>query len=305
MSGAVSAGCRSVIVSRADAGRDVPVLVMYPSDSPEKPAHVGPYQQRLALHGQVASGRFALVVISHGTGGSPLVYRTLAAHLARNGYVVALPEHPGNNRSDNRLADSIENLEQRPRDVSAVIDWALGQSFFAPRLRPGTAAVIGHSLGGYTALAAAGGVPTSFAHESPDGVLRTIAVARDERVKALVLLAPATPWFMGERALEAVRVPILMMIGDNDAHTPHWHGEIVVRGVPDARLVDYRRVPNAGHFAFLSPFPPAMTDPAFPPSQDPPGFDRALFHETLNASVLAFLNGTVGAPPPRSKQISG
>ncbi len=277
----------------APAGRDIPVLVMYPSDSPEKPAHVGPYTQRLALHGRIAAGTFTLVVVSHGTGGSPLVYRTLAAHLARNGYVVALPEHPGNNRADNTLADTVANLERRPRDVSAVIDWVLESSDYASRCQPRTAAVIGHSLGGYTALAVAGGVPTSFAHESPDREPHRLAVTPDARVKALVLLAPATPWFMHEGALAHVDVPILMMIGDRDEIAPEWHGEIVRRGVPDPARVEYHPVPNAGHFAFLSSFPPAMTDAAFAPSQDPPGFDRRRFGAVLDARVLDFLNRVV------------
>jgi len=289
----VTAGCRSAVVRDAAAGRDIPVLVMYPSDSPEKRAHVGPYTQQLALHGRIASGTFALVVVSHGTGGSPLVYRTLAAHLARHGYVVALPEHPGNNRADNTLANTVANLERRPRDVSAVIDWVLGASDFAARCKPETAAVVGHSLGGYTALALAGGVPTSFAHESDDREPRRIELTPDPRVKALVLLAPATPWFMHDGALARVRVPILMMIGANDEIAPAWHGEIVRRGVPDPARVEYRPVPNAGHFAFLSPFPPAMTDVAFAPSQDPPGFDRRRFHTVLHAAVLEFLNRVV------------
>jgi hypothetical protein len=33
-----------------------------------------------------------------------------------------------------------------------------------------------------------------------------------------------------------------------------------------------------------------MTNPAFAPSQDPPGFDRARFHEEMHADTLAFLN---------------
>jgi predicted dienelactone hydrolase len=289
----LTAGCRSAVVRDAPAGRDIPVLVMYPSDSPEKPAHVGPYAQRLALHGRIAAGTFPLVIVSHGSGGSPLVYRTLAAHLARHGYVVALPEHPGNNRADNTLADTVENLERRPRDVSAVIDWVLGSSDFASRCKPQTAALVGHSLGGYTALAVAGGVPTSFAHESADREPRRIELTPDGRVKALVLLAPATPWFMHDGALARVGVPNLMLIGEKDDIAPDWHGEIVRRGVPDPARVAYLPVPNAGHFAFVSPFPPAMTDAAFAPSQDPPGFDRRAFHVVLNATVLAFLNRVV------------
>jgi pimeloyl-ACP methyl ester carboxylesterase len=139
----------------------------------------------------------------------------------------------------------------------------------------------------------AGGVPTSFAHESPEARPRRIDVAPDERVKALVLLAPATPWFMHAGALAGVRVPILMMIGDRDEHAPPWHGEIVLRGVADPSTVEYRVVPNAGHFAFLTPFPPAMRDAAFAPSHDPPGFDRARFHTTLNATIRAFLDRVV------------
>jgi hypothetical protein len=40
---------------------------------------------------------------------------------------------------------------------------------------------------------------------------------------------------------------------------------------------------------FLSPFPPDLISPAFPPSQDPPGFDRAALHPLLNAEILTFL----------------
>jgi hypothetical protein len=32
-----------------------------------------------------------------------------------------------------------------------------------------------------------------------------------------------------------------------------------------------------------------MTSPTFPPSQDPAGFDRARFHEEMNAEIAAFL----------------
>lgn len=54
-------------------------------------------------------------------------------------------------------------------------------------------------------------------------------------------------------------------------------------------LLDHRSVANAGHFSFLDPFPGTLTKAEFPPSQDPPGFDRERYHETLAADVLAFL----------------
>ncbi len=36
-------------------------------------------------------------------------------------------------------------------------------------------------------------------------------------------------------------------------------------------------------------FPAARVHPDFPPSQDPPGFDRARFHEEMNAEIAGFL----------------
>ncbi len=60
----------------------------------------------------------------------------------------------------------------------------------------------------------------------------------------------------------------------------------------DAGRIDHAVVPGAGHFAFLSPFPPAMTRPEFPPSQDPEGFDRAAYQPRLCAEIVAFLRRT-------------
>jgi predicted dienelactone hydrolase len=285
-----SAGCRTAEVFDERTKTAFPILALYPSTAPERPARIGPYVLDVAMSGPVAPGSFPLVAVSHGSGGSHLAYRTLAAHLARHGFVVVLPEHPRNNRNNDELAGTDTILAERPRHVRLAMDWAYADGALGPHLRPDAAAVVGHSLGGYTALALAGGLPTAFAHETPDGQPRDVPVTPDDRVKALVLLAPATPWFMAPGALRHVRVPILMRIAGKDEHTNEWHAEVVRNGVPAGVPIDYRTVENAGHFSFLSPFPPAMTSPAFPPSQDPPGFDRERFHEELNGEIETFLH---------------
>jgi predicted dienelactone hydrolase len=273
-----SAGCRSFSLFDVSSGRSVAVLVVYPSDAPERPAQVGSYTLDVARDGPIAGGVFPLVVVSHGNGGSGVLYRSTALHLARNGFVVALPDHAGNTRGDNDLAGTVANLENRPRDVRFVIDWSFGASPFAPHLAAGSVTIIGHSLGGYTALAVAGG--------QPDGVARQSA---DERVRALVLLAPATAWFRPAGSLHDVHVPILMLTAEHDAHTPPFHADVVKRGLPDPALLEHHVVPNGGHFSFLGPFPAAVTNASFPPSQDAPGFDRERFHVAMNAQILAFL----------------
>jgi predicted dienelactone hydrolase len=291
----VTVGCQALNVEDVVQGARVPVRVLYPSRAPERLEQFGPYPLSVATDAPVEGERLPLVVISHGTGGSPWTYRGMAVHLARAGFVVALPEHPGNNRSDNSLANTAANLENRPRHVRLVLDAIFEDAELGKRLSAGGVGVIGHSMGGYTALAMAGGRPSSFPNESPDGQARAIPVVHDPRVRALVLLAPASPWFMAEGALAGVEIPILMRTAEHDEHTLAMHAEIILRGVPHPGRIDHRVVPNAGHFSFQSPFPPAMTRPEFPPSQDPAGFDRAAFQPVLHAEILAFLRASLGS----------
>jgi pimeloyl-ACP methyl ester carboxylesterase len=94
---------------------------------------------------------------------------------------------------------------------------------------------------------------------------------------------------MAGGALRNVRVPILLWTGEKDDVTPDFHADLVKVGVADQARIEHRIAANAGHYSFLSPFPALMTNPGFPPSQDPEGFDRALFHDELNAGILEFL----------------
>ena len=290
-------GYREVELTDHDLGLTFPMLVLYPTNTPGETASVGRFQLEVARDAPVKKGVFPLVLISHGSGGTPLVYRTLAHYLARNGFIVGLPEHPFNNRNDNSWEGTVQNLTARPRHLRTAVDAFFGSPTFGRFVKPAAVGLIGHSMGGYTVLALAGGLPTSFPWESADGQRRRIAVAPDSRVKAVVLLAPATAWFRASGALQGVGAPILMLHAEQDEYVPYEHAQIVLNGVPGKEQIEHRVVPNAGHFAFLSPFPEAMTSLAFPPSQDPPGFDRARFHDELNAAVTTFLKREMESQP--------
>ena len=285
----IAAGCRTTTVPDPASAAPIPIVVLHPTDAPAHPARLGPYTLDVAMDAPVAAGTHPLVLVSHGSGGSHLAYRDLAAHLARAGFVVALVEHPGNSRNDDSLANTDANLAARPRHLRLVADHLTTDPTVGPHLAADAVAIVGHSMGGYTALAAAGARPTAFPRETADGLSREVPVPRDPRVRALVLLAPATPWFMQPGALADVRVPILMLTAQHDPHTPEGHAVIVQRGLPPDTPLTHRVVPNAGHFSFLGVFPPAMTHAGFAPSQDPPGFDRAAFHAELHVEVEAFL----------------
>ena len=280
-------GCRTLGIADATLGLTFPLLVLYPTGTLGRPEPIGPYTLDVALNAPIQPGPFPLVLISHGTGGTPLTHRLLAHFLARRGFVVGLPRHHANHRDDNSWHNTPDNLVARPHHLALAIDGLLAE--FGAALRPDWVALIGHSLGGYTALALAGGQPGSLPHEHADGTPQLIPVAPDARVRALVLLAPATVWYRAAAALREVRVPILLLMGDKDEWTPDFHAQIVLNGVADRQQVQLRIIENAGHYSFFSPFPPERTGPAFPPSQDPPGFDRAQFQGELQAEILEFL----------------
>lgn len=287
---APTVGCRTLDVFEPEQGVRVPTWVLYPAHAQESIQHFGPYPLSVASNVPVVGSQLPLVVISHGTGGFPFTYRDLAAHLCRAGFVVALPEHTGNSRTDNSLAHTVANLANRPRHIRRLLDAIFADPELGPRLAPGEVFMIGHSLGAYTALALAGGRPTCFPHESADGQPQPIPVVADPRIRALVLLAPATPWFMRQGALSDVDLPILMYTGGKDELAPAaFHGAIVLMGVRDPARVRHRVVEDAGHFSFQSPFPPEMVRPDFPPSQDPPGMDRAALQPLLCDEITTFL----------------
>jgi len=274
-------GSRQLTVRDEMKNISFPVLVQYPTDEVSRPIAFGPYAINVSPDAEIIGEQFPLVIISHGNGGSHLLYRTISTHLAKNGYIVAMPEHYGNNRNNNTLEHTTENLLSRPRHVSLTIDFLLSDNSFSRNIARRRIAVIGHSMGGYTALALAGGVP-----RTKDGLV--LKVASDSRVKAIVLLAPGTGWFMN--SLSGVAIPILMLTAEHDPVTPKWNGEIVLNYITEKSKLTFKEIENAGHYSFLSPFPATMKNPNFLPSTDPTGFDREKFHEQLPIDILDFLN---------------
>src|SRR3954471_21642426 len=121
----MAAGCRLMSVHDAVQGADLPLAVMYPAQSAGTTRQLGPYAVTAAWDAPPAGTDLPLVVLSHGNNGSPWTLRDLAAHLAQAGFVVALPEHLGNSRSDSGLAGTLANLCNRPRHVSLAIDAVL------------------------------------------------------------------------------------------------------------------------------------------------------------------------------------
>lgn len=232
-----------------------------------------------------------LVLFSHGSGSSVTIWTDLIETLVENGFTVAALEHPGNNRRDNSYADTIENLSERPRHITLALNEL---QTYLKNFSSYKVAVIGHSIGAYTALAAAGGLPHTrhqIEHDPSTKITRSEAIptSRDSRIDSLVLLNPAAGWFASVGSLENMDCPVLILTGDKDDVTPHQHAEIIMRELgSDAELAV---VPNAGHFSFMNVFHEKMKH--LPPARDPEGFDRAESNKKVYPLIISFLDRTL------------
>lgn len=197
-----------------------------------------------------------LIVISHGFGADRRFLGYLAYHLASYGLTVVAVEHPGSNvawLTGNGLSESgIEKTSgilpasefvDRPKDVSFLLDRLKRLNQYSDVLKgkfnTDQVVVIGHSLGGYTALALAG-TPLSLDHLrqfcsdpnpvilSPADLLQCNAAdlsnppadLKDERVVQVVLLNPVIGRLFDEKSLAQVKIPTLMLAATEDSITP-------------------------------------------------------------------------------------
>lgn len=219
--GPYSVGRRTVTIT--DPARDGRVLttdIWYPTDTDEGDVSTysfAPgieYDSDVALDAPVVSadGPFPLVVYSHGSGGLRYVASHFTETLASHGVVVVAPDHAGNTTIDQFVGSMDEPqviAANRPVDVAVVITALLDGSAdpdITDVVDADQIAVTGHSFGGYTALAAGGGVGS-------------LDIAADDRVDAVIAFAPAAG-LLSDEDLAAIDVPLMVVSGTLDTTTP-------------------------------------------------------------------------------------
>lgn len=291
------------------------VALYYPSPTPPRNLPMGPFTPLAAREGVPEPMAKGLILLSHGLRGSELGHSRLAEALAARGYLVAALRHPGDNWMDSSLLNKTPEryFFERPRQVSRVIDTLLAHPRWKDRIardaKGPRIGALGHSAGGYTVLALAGGVPDlaqSFRHCQEEGkddplfckTRSTEAPAstptatagpplKDERVRAVVALAPVGVLFTAV-SLAKVQVPVAIYAGVKDRWlVPRFHAEWVARNLPGAEL---HLVPNAWHFAFMDKPSMAIQTPDGDVAADPPGFDRAAFLKQLGPAIADFFD---------------
>jgi predicted dienelactone hydrolase len=222
--------------------------------------------------------RFPVVVFSHGWGASRASYGYFCRHLASHGYLVVSPTHAGSDTASIRIGgtgflggrgadqpaatqpvgrkegimESIQdpdNLRNRPRDVSFVLD-RIGRSQSLHDLADlSRVGVAGHSFGAYTAMTEGG-----MTVDLPEGKAQSL---RDPRVKAVIPMSPEGRGMMGisPNAWDKFATPVLFLTGTKDygsgPHAADWRHQAFDKiHTADAYLVT---IDGATHFTFAFP----------------------------------------------------
>lgn len=302
------AGMGVTVINKADS--KAPITVFYPSSNPEASVQRAVFNIQAAVDGTPVQGNRRLIVFSHGSGGSPWPMSDLARTLVEAGFVVAMPEHEGDNYHDTHLQGP-STWKIRPSEISAAIDSLQRDPRFTSLIDFNHVGAYGSSAGGLTVLTLAGGQwsPANFKRFCSEnmkenfpacmGLIFTlhgdmwdglkIAIARiahtllfsdetmqshnDPRIKAVVASMPmAAPLNMASMAKPRVAVGLIQ--ADLDAWlAPRFHVGALRAVCSNCTLV--ADMPSAGHGSLLSPWPKELAQSITPMLVDPPNFLRS------------------------------
>jgi fermentation-respiration switch protein FrsA (DUF1100 family) len=191
------------------------------SNGPERPLPTTLYYPATGSAGRAprtnatpASGRFPVVVFSHGLAANPAVYQPLLAGWAAAGFVVVAPAYP--HTSFGVATFEVLDVVNQPADASYALTKVLALD--GARGDP----LRGHVDG--SRLAAAG-------HSA--GAITTVGLftnKRDERLRAGIVLAGNGVGF-GD-AYTGPAASMLFVHGDQDTTTPYSMGQVAYAKVP-------------------------------------------------------------------------
>jgi predicted dienelactone hydrolase len=276
-------------------------VVVYPTGAGEVPSQDGPFTIAASRDAPIATGApFPIVLFSHGgggtikAGGSPLPYAALLTSLARDGFVVVAPFHPGSKQA----------LEDRPRQIPKALNAMLADPRFATHADPNRLGMMGFSYGGAVALIVAGAVP-DLAHlaaycrdrtDDPkacdgvptDGSLANVVGKRSPDALAMKALVLMEPWgaLFDRNGLTSVAMPTLLYRAESSDLKAE--GNILALATALPHPPRQETVPG-GHFIFVDPCPPALEAEAPAACKDAPAVDRAAVHRRIEVEIGDFL----------------
>lgn len=282
---AADIGVRQIAIEATEHGRDLQVTVWYPAETGGEPAMIGDSRvfagESATLDAPFAKGRYPLILLSHGSGSRVQGMAWLATELAKAGFVVAGPNHPGTT-SGYSLPAETPKLWQRTQDLSRVIDKLTTDPQWRGLVDADRIGVTGFSLGGAAAMEIAGARANLEAYASycdnytkwdcawfarGIGYLNDAQVKVDKvdlrsldktlfeqsnldrRVKSAVLVDPGLAQAYDEQSLKEISIPMTFInLGNPDTIPPGVLADRLASLTPRGT---YAAIADANHFSFL------------------------------------------------------
>jgi predicted dienelactone hydrolase len=278
------------------------VLIAYPTEAAEASVEEGPIKLVASRDAPVAAGaRFPVVLFSHGGSGpgTPLVHGDLLLHLARQGFIVIAPFHPG----------TAKPFVDRPRQIHKALDSVLADPRFSKRADPDRMGMVGFSFGGAVTLIVAGATIdlahlSAYCHDHADDSRACGGIATDGSwakvppsrksddalpLKALVLLEPyGAP--IEQKGLGSLDLPILIYSASQSDLKAEGNILALAKALP--RSPRQIAVPGS-HFVFVDPCSPILATTATEICSDPPDTDRAAIHQRFKREISDFLRANL------------
>jgi predicted dienelactone hydrolase len=278
------------------------VLIAYPTEAAEASVEEGPIKLVASRDAPVAAGaRFPVVLFSHGGSGpgTPLVNGDLLLHLARQGFIVIAPFHPG----------TAKPFVDRPRQIHKALDSVLADPRFSKRADPDRMGMVGFSFGGAVTLIVAGATIdlahlSAYCHDHADDSRACGGIATDGSwakvppsrksddalpLKALVLLEPyGAP--IEQKGLGSLDLPILIYSASQSDLKAEGNILALAKALP--RSPRQIAVPGS-HFVFVDPCSPILATTATEICSDPPDTDRAAIHQRFKREISDFLRANL------------
>jgi predicted dienelactone hydrolase len=314
-----------------DAGAEpLAVSLWYPATAAGTPVLVGDNPVFVGLEvlpeATPAGNGLPLAILSHGFGGHRGNLAWLAAPLVEAGHVVAALDHPGTTTRDMRAGEPMA-LAGRAGQISRLIDALSSEAVgdLAPGLLDGERiAVIGHSLGAWTALQLAGAqfsleralddcrerpelaacevLAWSGAADDPTAAAALGRAQRDDRVGAVVALDIGMARGFTPASLAAIEVPVLVIAaGAPNPRIPAEHESGHLAAHLPAATTTVIELADAGHFSFMPRCKPgavALLEVEEPGDEivclDADGGQREALHTAIGQAITGLLEAALG-----------
>lgn len=305
----------------AETDERVDVAIWYPSIRVPSELRIYEWTLEVARNGKPVEGRFPLVLLSHGTGGSRFSHHDTAAELAANGFVVAAITHPGDNIDDASALFTLRQLMNRPRQISQLLDHLLRDPATMDMIDPGRIAVAGFGVGGTTALMLAGAIPDSagwgsYCAKASQGdpycspwararldtlsddlkSLKTPPLMRDARIRTAIAVAPSYGMLFSREGMGGVGIPVgIIKAGQDEVNRAPFHADAIRSALVSPP--EFAILSEADHFSLMAACPPQLEGilPEVCGGVTPE--TRESIHITLNGHLLRFLVTHLGNTP--------